>query len=248
MTVTDGIARKWFPDGHVIGRQVILQSRTRRADVGGRRRGGQHPRQRTHARYRCRRVHVVQTDRRDRQTKPRPRRRRPHEQRRWPDCRHAAAGGGRGWTARARGTGAIRRGSVLATGAAPAPAHGAAQPARRPWPRPRPCRRVRHDGVRRGAAHAGNRRAHGVRRARPVRSWARWCAIQRGRSRSERSSASAGRPRDAVIASFLFQTTPTDPGTFAAVAVTLAVTGCLAAWVPARRAARVDPVTALRVE
>jgi ABC-type antimicrobial peptide transport system permease subunit len=51
-----------------------------------------------------------------------------------------------------------------------------------------------------------------------------------------------------VIASFLFNTTPTDPATFAVVAITLAVVGCLAAWVPARRAARVDPVSALRVD
>jgi ABC-type antimicrobial peptide transport system permease subunit len=51
-----------------------------------------------------------------------------------------------------------------------------------------------------------------------------------------------------VIASFLFQTKPTDPMTLAAVAVTLAASGCLAAWIPARRAARVDPVTALRTE
>lgn len=50
-----------------------------------------------------------------------------------------------------------------------------------------------------------------------------------------------------VIASFLFQTTPTDPVTFTAVAITLIATGCLAAWVPARRAARVNPVTALRM-
>jgi len=51
-----------------------------------------------------------------------------------------------------------------------------------------------------------------------------------------------------VIASFLFKTTPTDPVTFGAVAITLAVAGCLAAWLPARRAARVDPVQALRTD
>jgi ABC-type antimicrobial peptide transport system permease subunit len=51
-----------------------------------------------------------------------------------------------------------------------------------------------------------------------------------------------------VIESFLFQTEPTDPATLVAVAVTLAASGCLAAWMPARRAARVDPVTALRAD
>jgi predicted permease len=51
-----------------------------------------------------------------------------------------------------------------------------------------------------------------------------------------------------VIASFLFETTPTDPITFAAVAIVLAASGCLAAWLPARRAARIDPVTTLRAE
>ena len=51
-----------------------------------------------------------------------------------------------------------------------------------------------------------------------------------------------------VIKSFLFETTPTDPATLAAVALTLAAAGVLAAWIPARRAARVDPVSALRAE
>jgi hypothetical protein len=51
-----------------------------------------------------------------------------------------------------------------------------------------------------------------------------------------------------LIASFLFHTTPTDPGTFAVVALTLTLTGTLAAWIPARRAARIDPVSALRAE
>ena len=51
-----------------------------------------------------------------------------------------------------------------------------------------------------------------------------------------------------IIASFLFQTAPRDPGTFALVALTVAGTACVAAWVPSRRALRVDPVKALRVE
>jgi putative ABC transport system permease protein len=51
-----------------------------------------------------------------------------------------------------------------------------------------------------------------------------------------------------VIESFLFQTSPTDPLTLAAVALTLATAGCLAALVPALRAARVDPATSLRSE
>jgi ABC-type antimicrobial peptide transport system permease subunit len=51
-----------------------------------------------------------------------------------------------------------------------------------------------------------------------------------------------------LIASFLFQTDPIEPVTFAAVAALLMATGCLAAWIPARRAARVDPVLALRTE
>jgi len=51
-----------------------------------------------------------------------------------------------------------------------------------------------------------------------------------------------------VIASFLFETTSHDPATFAAVAVLMGAAALVAAWVPARRAARVDPVVALRAE
>lgn len=51
-----------------------------------------------------------------------------------------------------------------------------------------------------------------------------------------------------VIESFLYETAPTEPMSFIAVAVILAITGCLAAWIPARRAARVDPVTALGID
>ena len=51
-----------------------------------------------------------------------------------------------------------------------------------------------------------------------------------------------------VIASFLFETTPHDPGTFLGVVALIAVAACVAAWIPARRAAKVEPFTALRAE
>jgi len=46
--------------------------------------------------------------------------------------------------------------------------------------------------------------------------------------------------------SFLFETEPIDVPTFGAVALVLLLTGCLAAWLPARRAARINPMDALR--
>jgi ABC-type antimicrobial peptide transport system permease subunit len=51
-----------------------------------------------------------------------------------------------------------------------------------------------------------------------------------------------------VIKSFLFGTAPNDPVTLATVAGLLAIVGCLAALVPAMRAAKVDPATSLRTE
>jgi putative ABC transport system permease protein len=50
------------------------------------------------------------------------------------------------------------------------------------------------------------------------------------------------------ISAFLYGTTPTDGITFAAVPVLLAAIAILASYIPARRAARVDPMTALRYE
>ena len=49
-----------------------------------------------------------------------------------------------------------------------------------------------------------------------------------------------------LIRGLLFTVTPTDPLTFAAVALGLLGVGVLACWLPARRAMRVDPVEALR--
>ncbi len=51
-----------------------------------------------------------------------------------------------------------------------------------------------------------------------------------------------------LIEHLLFQVSPTDPTTFCAVGALLMVVALLACWIPARRATRVDPITALRCE
>jgi putative ABC transport system permease protein len=48
--------------------------------------------------------------------------------------------------------------------------------------------------------------------------------------------------------SLLFETAPSDPSVYLLVAVLLLVMAAIAAWLPARRAAKVDPVIALRAE
>jgi len=50
------------------------------------------------------------------------------------------------------------------------------------------------------------------------------------------------------LRSLLFEISPTDPATFAAVAVLLCVVGFMASYLPARRATRIDPMIALRHE
>jgi putative ABC transport system permease protein len=50
------------------------------------------------------------------------------------------------------------------------------------------------------------------------------------------------------IRTLLFNVSPTEPTTFAAIAVLLAAIAFLACWLPARRAAKVDPMEALRSE
>jgi putative ABC transport system permease protein len=49
-----------------------------------------------------------------------------------------------------------------------------------------------------------------------------------------------------VLRTMLFEVTTTDPLTYVAMALVLGLAVAAASWIPARRAAKVDPVTALR--
>jgi ABC-type antimicrobial peptide transport system permease subunit len=51
-----------------------------------------------------------------------------------------------------------------------------------------------------------------------------------------------------MMKSWLFGVSPTDPLTFAAAALLLTIVALLSCWIPARRATKVDPITALRFE
>ena len=51
-----------------------------------------------------------------------------------------------------------------------------------------------------------------------------------------------------IVTGFLYGVTPWSPAVYGAAMVALIVPAFVAAWVPARRAAKVDPMVALRYE
>jgi putative ABC transport system permease protein len=51
-----------------------------------------------------------------------------------------------------------------------------------------------------------------------------------------------------LMSGMLFQVSPTDPWTFVAIGALMTITALIAAATPARRAAHVDPIVALRTE
>jgi ABC-type antimicrobial peptide transport system permease subunit len=55
-------------------------------------------------------------------------------------------------------------------------------------------------------------------------------------------------PAARLMASLPIGVSPSDPGVFLIVAALLAIVGLLACWIPARRAAALDPVKAIRYE
>ena len=132
--------------------------------------------------------------------------------------------------------------------AAPAE-HAAARPLRSARARHLRRRHLRRDGLHRGAAHARDWRAHGARRDAGARG--RDGAPQRRASWScsvWRSAESARGTSSAAAKTFLFQLETNDPRAFVVAVSSLALAALIASAMPARRAASVDPMVALRAE
>jgi len=50
------------------------------------------------------------------------------------------------------------------------------------------------------------------------------------------------------VANLLYEVSPNDPVIFSSITAAITLTALLASWLPARRAARIDPMAALRDE
>jgi len=92
----------------------------------------------------------------------------------------------------------------------------------------------------------GVRLALGARRAQVVALVLRESLVPAAAGVALGGVAAAGLAR--FLRSLLYGVTPADPATFAAAAGALVATAALAAWLPARRAARMDPMVALRID
>ena len=96
------------------------------------------------------------------------------------------------------------------------------------------------------------RREIGVRLALGARpEQVRWMVVQNGLGLALIGVACglvAALALSRLLASVLYGVRPVDPWTFAAMPALLVVTAVLASWIPARRAAALDPIETLRRE
>lgn len=95
-------------------------------------------------------------------------------------------------------------------------------------------------------------REFGIRLALGAPRWRIMSAVLRGGLGLALSGVALGLTATMLLGGllrrFLFGVRPLDPATFAAVALIMALLALVASWSPARRAARLDPVAALRLE
>ena len=69
-----------------------------------------------------------------------------------------------------------------------------------------------------------------------------------GRANPEREQQCRALGLARVLTNLLFEVKPVDPMTCATVPLVLVILAVIACWLPARRAAKVDPMEALRYE
>ena len=84
-----------------------------------------------------------------------------------------------------------------------------------------------------------------VARKRPL---ARFASSASSRARSSSRVRCQTRFSSRFLSAVLYGIEPTDPATFAGVTAILTLVALAASWIPAQRAAKVDPVDALRAE